>query len=108
MEAITRSFAAALMCMGLAGCPLATIPEAPPPVYVQAEETVALAAITDEQLRKCEGINTPMPSNNIGALLADNIAISGVAETCIARQHKLVDYVAPLVQKARAKTGAEK
>lgn len=80
-----------------------------PAVKTQTATELAVAAIRDDWLKKCEGLPPgPPPENNVGGLLEDYNQVAAVAATCMALQHSLVDYLAPLVAKEKGKTKDDK
>lgn len=73
---------------------------APPRVVTKTETEIAVAAVKDEWLKECEGL-VGVPSNSIENLLVDYTDLSSVAAICFARQRDFVQYMAPIVKKAR-------
>lgn len=59
-------------------------------------------AIKSEWLQKCT-LDKAVPTNNVGALLQDYVDLSEQFAVCSARHNALIQYLAPVVKKERAR-----
>jgi hypothetical protein len=95
-------FACALAVTALlAGCPWPLQPEAR--ITTRTETELAVIEVKDEWLRPCAGLSPTMPENNTGNLLLDYNDLSGVSAVCAARHNTLIEYLAPVVAKEKAR-----
>lgn len=65
------------------------------------EYQIALKQIPEEYLKQCESLGPP-PENQVGNLLQDFNDLSAVSAPCRALHNELVQYLTPLIQKAKA------
>ncbi len=70
--------------------------------HPKSETEVAIGQINNEMLKRCEGVGAA-PQNTVGSIVQDGVDIAAVAATCITRHNNLVDYLAPIVAKEKAK-----
>lgn len=87
--------AALLALVGCANAPPPPAPEATP------EVVIALKELNKDWLKYCEGLGD-RPGSATGDLLQDFNDAASLGGACKARQKALVDYIAPLVEKAKA------
>jgi len=64
------------------------------------EFRIALRQLKEEQIQKCTGLGEA-PENSTGDLLQDYADLAQVAATCKIRHNTLIDYLKPLVEKAK-------
>lgn len=69
----------------------------------KSESELALEQVKAEWLVKCRGLESPMPENDIGKLLADYNDLAGVSATCMERHNSFVDYIGPVILKEKAR-----
>lgn len=91
-------FSALIISFALTGCQSTKILNS---VKVKTETELAVSSIKLEWLKKCDGLEGPMPENSIGALLQDNALLSAAFAVCIARHNSFVEYMRPIVEKER-------
>lgn len=84
--------------LALVGCASPPPPRTPD---TTPEVVVALKELNQEWLRYCEGLGD-RPGSATGDLLQDFNDAASLGGACKARQKALVDYIAPLVEKAKA------
>ena len=102
METRTRICLAAAVaaCFALTGCPgrghIPTIP-------TKSETEIAVEQITAEWLAPCERMALGVPDNSVGNLLHDFNSAAGLLTECVTRQRSLVEYLAPVVVKEKAR-----
>lgn len=65
------------------------------------EYQIALKQVSTEWTTPCPVLGAA-PENSVGALLSDYSALAEVQAICAARHSALINYLAPLVQKAKA------
>lgn len=94
---------ALIIAFMLAGCQSTKILNA---IKMKSETEIAVSSIKLEWLKKCDGLEGPMPENQIGALLQDNALLSAALAVCIARHNSFVEYMKPIVEKERGATPA--
>lgn len=97
---LALGFALAVTAL-LSGCPWPLQPEAR--ITTRTETELAVIEVKDAWLTQCAGLDPTMPENNTGNLLLDYNNLSGVAAECIARHNSLVEYLAPVVAKEKAR-----
>lgn len=71
------------------------------PVQPPNEYRIALAQLNTSWLDVCRGLGD-IPDRAVGTLLQDFVDLSGVAAPCRADHNALVEYLTPLIEKARA------
>lgn len=65
------------------------------------EYRIALQELDTAWLAECRGLGD-LPDRAVGTLLQDFVDLSGVAAPCRADHNALVEYLKPLVEKAKA------
>lgn len=92
--------ALAIAVIALAGCKASPPPQQLPSQALSDVE-IGLREMNREFLVKCGRLDTPMPENEFGALLKDYGVVAAYAAACRKKQNQLVDYLLPLVNKAK-------
>lgn len=92
-RAITYAVAIAVLSLSLMG---ASCQPQPAP----DEFRIALRQIKAEHLAKCERLDET-PENSTGDLLQDFANLASISAACRARHDTLVDYLGPVVEKAK-------
>lgn len=69
-------------------------------VKTRTEAEIAIAEVREEWLKKCEFVVTER-GNSIGELLKDYTDAAAALAECTARHNDFVDYIGPIVRKAR-------
>lgn len=88
------------MMLALVGCP-ATIRTVPK--VTKSETEIATEQIKAEWLKPCDELAAQSPENQTGNLLLDYVDLSSIAAVCKARHNSLVEYLAPVVLKEKAR-----
>lgn len=65
------------------------------------EYLIALKGVSEEQMTPCGGLGEA-PENQVGNLLQDFNDLSAACAPCRARHNSLVEYLRPLIEKAKA------
>ena len=66
------------------------------------EYMIALAQVKDEHLRECQGLPQEMPEAKVYGLHQDFNILATVAAQCRTRHNNAVEYLKPIVAKARS------
>lgn len=90
--------------VALASC-ATTQPQAP--IAAKAPETIALEQIPDDLVQACAGPKLEEPPNTVGDLLDDVIYAYILYAECAARNSALVNYLRPIVERAKGLTPAK-
>jgi len=96
MESRTRAYALILL-LALTGCAGRATEVTPPNEY-----EVALQELDTQLIKRCQGLGD-LPDTAVGSLLQDFVNLSAVATPCRANHNALVDYLTPLIEKAKAR-----
>lgn len=94
-RAITHAVGIAALSLALMGASCQPQPSAGPDEF-----RIALREIKTEHLAKCQGLGEA-PENSTGDLLQDFANLASVSATCRAKHNTLIDYLAPVVEKAK-------
>lgn len=68
----------------------------------EPELIVALKSTKAEWLKPCNGMPPELPANQTGNLLEDFNTATALGAECKLRHSNLVEYIAPLVERAKA------
>ena len=95
-RAFSRLFTLALIATTLAGCATLKPGES---IRFKSETELGVSAIRLEWLKRCEGLEGPMPTNEVGNLLQDYADMAAALRSCANRHNSFVDYIGPIVKK---------
>ena len=94
-RAVTHAVAIAVLSLSLMGASCQPQPQEGPDEF-----RIALRQIKAEHMAKCEGLGET-PENSTGDLLQDFANLASISAACRARHDTLVDYLGPVVEKAK-------
>lgn len=95
-RAFSRLFTLAVIAATLAGCAATKVGDS---IRFKSETELGVSAIRLEWLKRCEGLTSPMPTNDTGNLLQDYADMAGALRLCMDRHNSFVEYLTPIVKK---------